>query len=128
MSRKRRWRFLPEEWIRGWLAIVVVFSFLWVGEAFGGILVPMDDVQTDHLRAYGLAYWSLQQGWQLEWLLNYRGGSFLLEDRQELERKARLLGVLTEPVTDSQVLEIRGVIEENNMESVRLEVAPKVAI
>ncbi len=106
----------------------LILLFLTTGNVEGEILVPMDLSQTDHLRAYGLAYGSLQEGWDVEWLLNYRGGSFLLEGSDTLERRARILGVRYEILTPQQTLEIRGVIEENNMETVLLETAPKVAI
>lgn len=92
------------------------------------LLVPMDAAQTDHLKAYGLTYWVLQQGQTAEWLLNYRYGSFLLPDRPEIRREAGLRGVTVEPVTASQVAEIRAVIEQSNMESIILEKAPKIAV
>src|SRR6185436_363117 len=52
------------------------------------LLVPMDDRQTDHLKAYGLTFWILVQGQKAEWLLNYRGGSFLLQEGAATEREA----------------------------------------
>lgn len=111
-----------------WTGAVLLLLLLVTEGLHAKILVPMDLTQSDHLRAYGLAYWSLQKGWDVEWLLNYRGGSFLLEEEEALERKADLLGVRHEALTPEQTLEIRGVIEENNMETVLLETAPKVAI
>ena len=57
------------------------------------ILIYMDDKQSDHLRAYGVAYWTLQQGQKVEWLLNYRGGSFLTNQSQALEDRCNLQGV-----------------------------------
>src|SRR5437660_1360061 len=68
------------------------------GQADGGgyVLVPMDLGQADHLRAYGVAFWCLQQGYKVEWLLTYRGGAFLAPDNKLLEVQARLLGVSTE--------------------------------
>ena len=57
------------------------------------ILVPMDLAQTDHLKAYGLAYWCLEQGFSVEWLLNYRGGSFMVDAADLVARKATLMGV-----------------------------------
>jgi hypothetical protein len=94
----------------------------------GRLLVPMDMVQTNHLKAYGLAYWSLTQGANVDWLLNYRGGSFLMEDLEILERRAILMGVLVERVSDGDIARIHSRIEEENMESVLLEKAPRVAI
>jgi hypothetical protein len=65
------------------------------GARAGKILIPMDLGQTNHLKAYGVAYWSLTQGANVEWLLNYRGGSFLLEDAEFLRRRAVLMAVRT---------------------------------
>ncbi len=96
---------------------------------FCDILVPMDSVQTDHLKAYGLVYWILENyDKPCEWLLNYRDGSFLLPDSKEIRGKAGLLGVKIEVVSPQQVLRIFETINENNMERVTLEKAPKVAV
>ncbi|MBI4409756.1 MAG: asparagine synthetase B [Gemmatimonadetes bacterium] len=92
------------------------------------LLVPMDATQTNHLKAYGLTYWSLDRRHTAEWLLNYRGGSFLLADRPEIRREAALRGITTEPVGVGQVAQIRATIHEANMESVILEKAPKIAV
>src|SRR2546428_7170587 len=88
--------------------------------------IPMDDVQTDHLKAYGLTYKAIQAGLKAEWLLNYRGGSFLIPDLEALRRDAALNGIRTEPV-DSAMTTVRGEIEASNMDAVPLEKAPKVA-
>src|SRR6266487_5762007 len=91
------------------------------------LLIPMDDAQTDHLKAYGLAYRAIQAGLKAEWLLNYRGGSFLIPDLDALRRDAALNGIRFEPV-DSGMPAVRGEIEANNMDAVPLEKAPKVAV
>ncbi len=92
------------------------------------ILIPMDLVQTDHLKAYGIAYHALEKGIRVEWLLNYRAGSFLLDATTPIENECKLAGVYYEPVSPAQIVEIRKTIEENNMESILLEKAPKVAV
>jgi hypothetical protein len=92
------------------------------------VLVPMDRSQTNHLKAYGLTYWALQQGAGAEWLLNFRGGSFLLPATDAVRRQAALLGVKTEPMSDAELARTRAAIVESNMEAVVLEKAPKVAI
>lgn len=92
------------------------------------IMVPMDAAQTDHLRAYGLMYWALEQGHQGEWLLNYRGGSFLLPDDPALAREAAIRGVALESVGGGEEASLRATIAESNMEAVKLEKAPKVAV
>jgi hypothetical protein len=92
------------------------------------LLIPMDDAQSDHLKAYGLAYRVIQAGLKAEWLLNYRGGAFLVPDGDALRRDAALNGVRAEAVDGSAVMRIRGEIEANNMDAVPLEKAPKVAV
>jgi hypothetical protein len=92
------------------------------------LLVPMDAEQTNHLRAYGLTYWVLERGMTGEWLLNYRAGSFLLPDRPEVRREATLRGVYFAGVTSGDVAAMRRTIQEENMESVILEKAPKIAV
>uniref|UniRef100_A0A832MKF4 Asparagine synthetase B n=1 Tax=Eiseniibacteriota bacterium TaxID=2212470 RepID=A0A832MKF4_UNCEI len=96
--------------------------------ARAGILVPMDDAQTDHLRAYGLTFWALTRGQQAEWLLNYRGGSFLLADDPATEREANLRGVAFERMGGAAEAAMRATLADENMESVRLEKAPRVAV
>jgi hypothetical protein len=92
------------------------------------LLVPMDDAQTNHLRAYGLTYRALEAGQTAEWLLNYRHGSFLLPDRAALRREAALRGVAVEPVTGAEVAAIKDRIAGANMEVVLLEKAPEIAV
>src|SRR5205809_6818874 len=92
------------------------------------LLIPMDDAQSDHLKAYGVAYRAIQAGLKAEWLLNYRGGSFLLPDGPALRREAALAGVGVEPVDDARVTAIRGEIEGANADAVPLEKAPRVAV
>jgi hypothetical protein len=92
------------------------------------ILIPMDDSQTDHLRAYGVCFRSLQREHAAEWLLNYRGGSFLAPFDAALQRDSMLSGVSLERISDSQVMELRGQIQANNMDAIPLEKAPTVAV
>lgn len=92
------------------------------------ILIPMDLVQTDHLRAYGVAYKALQQGLKVEWLLNYRGGSFLIQGSNEIENLCKLQGVRYELIDESTVQSIYFTIEEENMERIELTEAPKIAV
>ena len=92
------------------------------------LLVPMDQAQTNHLRAYGLAYWALQRGERVEWLLNYRAGSFLLRDAEAVRREAALRGIAVEWLSGSGLAALRAEIESSNMESVILEKAPRIAV
>jgi hypothetical protein len=94
----------------------------------GHLLVPMDDSQQNHLKAYGLTYNALHDGLRGEWLLNYRGGSFLLPGLPDLARRAALDGITTTALDDAAVAAIRADIAGGNMDSVPLEKAPTVAI
>nr|WP_066758031.1 asparagine synthetase B [Crocinitomix algicola] len=94
------------------------------------ILVPMDETQKDHLKAYGVAYWSLENNMVIEWLLNYRGGSFLFPQNKFIESELVIKGVSYQVLADAQVLKIKSDIAnpEVNMEVVQLETAPKIAV
>lgn len=92
------------------------------------LLVPMDDSQRNHLRAYGLVFNALRDGRRAEWLLNYRGGSYFVPDVPELRRRAALAGVSVEPLGDGQVADVRREVAGGNMDAVPLEKAPKIAI
>ena len=92
------------------------------------LLVPMDREQQNHLRAYGLTYWVLEQERPAEWLLNYRGGAFLLPDRPDIRREAAFRGVTIAAMDPSGEARMRATVEASNMEAVPLERAPKVAV
>ncbi len=95
------------------------------------ILLPMDETsQKNHLKAYGITYWVLSKNYKANWLLNYRGGSFLLPDAQEIRRECQIRGVSFEVLSDGAA---NGILDEisspsQNMENVLLEKAPKVAV
>jgi hypothetical protein len=90
----------------------------------------MDLNQTDHLKAYGITYRALTKGYKADWLLNYRGGSFLIDYSEELAAECRIENVAFETVSLSQATEIYAFVqsEDNNMDAIRLEKAPKVAV
>jgi hypothetical protein len=92
------------------------------------LLVPMDDAQRNHLKAYGVTFQALKTGQKAEWFLNYRGGAFLLPDIPDLRRRAALDGVSVEPVGDAAVAAIRAELADGNMDAVVLERAPRIAI
>jgi hypothetical protein len=102
----------------------LIFNFLLSQK----IMIPMDLKQNDHLKAYGFAFWALNQNINVEWLLNYRGGSFLLDEFSEITEVARVRGVTYENIDSEQALNIFNEINLNNMEIVLLEKAPKIAI
>ena len=92
------------------------------------LLIPMDDAQQNHLKSYGLTYNAVKAGMKAEWLLNYRGGAFLLPDTPELRRLAGLAGISLEPADDAQVNAIRNEIANANMDAIPLEKAPRIAV
>lgn len=109
------------------LLFVAVFSLS--GRA-SQILVPMDETQTNHLKAYGFAFHLLEQEIVIDWLLNYRGGSFLTPHSTLIEEELLLRGVSYQILADGQVNRIKTEIAspEKNMEVVQLEKAPKIAV
>jgi hypothetical protein len=94
------------------------------------LLIPMDEGQANHLKAYGMAYWVLDQGLEVEWLLNYRGGSFLIPAAPSISGECTIRGVDFEPMADVQVRRmLQGIADpEVNQQRVKLEVAPRVAV
>ena len=110
------------------LSLIFLLTFLPVKVAATSLLIPMDKSQTDHLKAYGVVYKGLEKGYHGEWLLNYRGGSFLLDNSQETVNLCLLAGVSYEQVTSGQVADVYRQIEVENMERVELEKAPRIAV
>jgi len=113
------------------LKIILFLTFflsLFLNSYADKLLIYMDLAQTDHLKAYGVAYWALEQGHNVEWLLNYRGGSFMTDFYEEIADVCRLRGVAFDQIDLSQAASIYKEIEENNMEVVLLEKAPAIAI
>ena len=95
------------------------------------LLIPMDEEgQTDHLKAYGIAYFALEKEVEVRWLLNYRGGSFLIPHYKEIENECIIRGVRYEILADAQAGQILTDIArpDVNMENVKLEKAPKIAV
>ena len=95
------------------------------------LLIPMDeDTQKDHLKAYGIAFWSLENDLTVDWLLNFRGGSFLIENLTEIEKECIVRGVSYEIITHAykQQLQIELANPESNTDIIKLEKAPKVAV
>jgi hypothetical protein len=92
------------------------------------LLLPMDDEQRNHLKAYGVTFAALHDGSRAEWLLNYRGGSFLLVDSDVARRRAALAGVSAETLDENALRAIRAAIATSNMDAVVLERAPRIAI
>ena len=111
--------------------VLLLFLFITHTSLASYILLPMDDVsQENHLKAYGITFYSLQKGNNVKWLLNYRGGSFLLEDLEDFRNECKIRGVSYEIISSTEALRILEEIASpsQNMESVILEKAPKIAV
>ena len=111
-----------------YIIILILISFS-VKASF--ILLPMDETtQQNHLKAYGITYWSIDKKYKASWLLNYRGGSFLLADAQEIRKECQIRGVSFEVLSDAETNQILTEIASpsQNMEAVVLEKAPKIAV
>jgi len=90
----------------------------------------MDDAQKNHLKAYGIAFWVLEQGVEMDWLLNYRGGSYLVQYHEKIENECIIRGVTSQVITDVQASSIRSQILEPdvNMDIIELQKVPKIAV
>jgi len=110
--------------------IITILTFAITGlSAHAGLtLIPMDQVQTDHLKAYGVAYQALKMGQEVEWLLNYRAGSFVFDANEELKSLCLIQGVYTEELSSADLADIYRTIDIENMERVLLEKPPAIAV
>ena len=109
------------------LILLVVSPYL---SRSNSILIPMDEAQRNHLKAYGIAFHVLQHDITLDWLLNYRGGSFLIPYSKEIQQECLVRGVSHEIVSDAVTNKILQEISSPavNMNSVKLEKAPRIAV
>ena len=110
---------------------LIVFLCLAFNSYASYLLIPMDvEGQQNHLKAYGVTYWTLEKQAKVKWLLNYKGGSFLLPDLEEIRRECTIRGVSFEVISSSKAEEILNFIASpsQNMEAVVLEKAPKIAV
>jgi len=105
---------------------IIIFSFCFLHS--DKLLIPMDLTQTDHLKAYGITFWNLEKGQNVDWLLNYRGGSFMMENKPSIQSECLIRGVKFELVNANQLANILSIIDNNNMDIVLLETVPKIAV
>ncbi len=109
----------------------IFFLFMVANSYASYILIPMDaEGQKNHLKAYGITFWTLEKQQKVKWLLNYKGGSFLLPDFEEIRKECQIRGVSFEVISDSKAESILQEISSpsQNMEAVVLEKAPKIAV
>ena len=109
----------------------IVFLVFAVSLNASYILIPMEhEVQKDHLKAYGISYWVLDQGIEAYWLLNYRGGAFAFKNLPVFEKECKTRGVSYEIISNAEFAAIRSEISdpELNQEVIKLETAPKIAV
>ncbi|HZH74124.1 MAG TPA: hypothetical protein VFD91_16630 [Mariniphaga sp.] len=94
------------------------------------LLIPMDDSQRNHLKSYGIAYWVLQRDIEVKWLLNYRGGSFLMQHHPSIESECVVRGISFETITDTQASALLNEISqpEVNQDAVSMNKAPRIAV
>lgn len=112
-------------------ALLMFFMFVFYQTQAAYLLIPMEyNKQTNHLKAYGITYWVINQGIEAYWLLNYRGGSFAFPHTKGLESECKIRGVSYQVISDAQWINIRNEISnpEVNQEAVKLEKAPKIAV
>jgi len=108
--------------------IIVLLIILLPALLGAEILIPMDFTQSNHLKAYGVAFEALKEQYVVKWFLNYRGGSFLMPELESLAALCNIRGVRFELVSSAQVAAIMQEIQESNMEVVVLEKEPKIAV
>ncbi|MFZ4548839.1 MAG: asparagine synthetase B, partial [Bacteroidales bacterium] len=113
---------------RSILILFLIFLLVRVQGAY--LLIPMDQTQKNHLKAYGVAFWILQQDVEISWLLNYRGGAFMVKYVKPIESECFIRGVSCEVIADAQSTAILQEIAdpEVNMDEVKLNKVPKIAV
>ena len=92
----------------------IISIVLLIGMSFNALadklIIPMDATQKNHLKAYGIAYWVLEQQEEVEWLLNYKGGSFLMNDYENIEKECLLRGVSFSTMSETRANTIKNEI------------------
>jgi len=112
------------------ILLILLFLFLSRGAQAAYLLIPMDEAQKNHLKAYGIAYWALQKEVEVNWLLNYRGGSFMMQYAKAIEEECTIRGVTCQIIADIQATVMLQDIADPqaNMENVKLHKAPRIAV
>lgn len=112
------------------ISFLIIFLLFSIKIFASAILIPMDEQQRNHLKAYGIVYWVIQNSVEANWLLNYRGGSFTTSYNKDIEEECIIRGVSYEIISDAELTIIfnRISLPEVNMDKIKLEKAPKVAV
>jgi len=112
------------------IIIIITVFFASINLYSQKLLIPMDLAQTNHLKAYGITFWVLTQGGDVDWLLNYRGGSFMMDYSDKVATECRIRGVFFENVSGARTAQIYAEVQSDdvNMDVVKLEKAPKIAV
>ncbi|MCC9137816.1 asparagine synthetase B [Pontibacter silvestris] len=117
--------------MRKQLTLSFAFVFLLACRSFASqVLIPMDESQKDHLKSYGVAYWVLQHKADVDWLLNYRGGSFAFKHSQQAEQELIVRGITYAIISDTEYNNILSDIASPNanMDVMKLEKVPRIAV
>ncbi|MFC2129826.1 asparagine synthetase B [Bacteroidota bacterium] len=116
--------------VRIYLSILSVFVISFSALRAEKLFIPMDLAQTDHLKAYGIAYWVLKKGQSVDWLLNYRGGSFMADYSAQTASECRIRGVFFERIDEASATRILAEVQDENvnMDVVKLEKPPRIAV
>lgn len=112
------------------LIFATLFSLILSSASASRILIPMDDTQKNHLKAYGATYWVLENGGEADWLINYKGGSFSFSNNSVYSNELIIRGVSYEVISDAEYAQISAYISgpDVNMDVIKLEKAPKIAV
>ncbi|MBU1579747.1 MAG: asparagine synthetase B, partial [Bacteroidetes bacterium] len=114
-----------------YILLIVVLLVLMPGVSRAAyLLIPMDETQTNHLKAYGVAYWVLEKEIEISWLLNYRGGSYLIPHHPLFEKECKLRNVSYQVIADVQAAAILQDIADpgKNMDEMKLQKVPRIAV
>lgn len=117
--------------IRSYSKLIIILLFLIPGISRAAyLLIPMDETQTNHLKAYGVAYWVLEKEIEISWLLNYRGGSYLIPHHPLFEKECKLRNVSYQVIADVQATAILQDIADpgKNMDEMKLQKVPRIAV
>ena len=121
---------LPAEAMKKVFLLLIGLIFIVLPSRAAYLLIPMDNTQNNHLKAYGVAYFVLQREVEISWLLNYKGGSYLIPYHEMFERECKMRSVTYQVIADAQADAILAQIADPavNMDEMKLQKVPKVAV